>query len=162
MTTDHNPLLGAWQLVRWEVTYGDNRAPSLPYGIDASGLLVYTGDGYMSACIAAAGRLRLSSASVRSAPPAERLAAFGSYFQYAGRYALRRIDAGRLQVVHTVSHSLNPNFVGSEQVRDVAFGTDGRLTLSASDFVPNSQVARHHRLIWQRAVDDGRPAEGQA
>ncbi len=161
MTIDHNPLLGAWQLVRWEITYGDGRAPSLPYGEHASGLIVYSGDGYMSACIAAAGRARLSSASVRSAPQAERLAAFESYFQYAGSYALRRVDGGRLQVVHSVSHSLNPNFVGSEQVRDVAFDAAGRLTLSASDRVPNSEVARHHWLIWQRVAADGRPVSGQ-
>ncbi len=163
MTTDHNPLLGAWQLVRWEITYGDGRAPSLPYGEHASGLLVYTGDGFMSACIAAAGRARLSSASVRSAPQAERLAAFESYFQYAGGYALRGDDAGRLQVVHSVSHSLNPNFVGSEQVRDIAFDDEGRLTLSASDRVPNSAVERHHRLVWQRALAPaGRDERGSA
>jgi hypothetical protein len=144
-----NPLLGSWQLVRWDITYGDGRAPSLPYGDKATGLIVYTGDGFMSACIAAAGRQPMSSASVRSAPEAERLAAFESYFQYAGRYELREA-AGRLQVVHRVSHSLNPNFVDSEQVRNVAFDADGVLTLSASDTVPNSQVARHHRLMWKR------------
>jgi hypothetical protein len=144
-----NPLLGSWQLVRWDITYGDQRRPSLPYGEHATGLIVYTGDGFMSACIAAGGRTPLSSASVRSAPEAERLAAFESYFQYAGSYTLRRSATG-LQVVHRVSHSLNPNFVGSEQVRNVEFDVDGVLTLSASDTVPNSAVARHHRLMWKR------------
>lgn len=148
---DHNPLLGSWQLVRWDITYGDGRPPSLPYGDQATGLIVYTGDGFMSACIAAAGRPPMSSASVRSAPEAERLAAFESYFHYAGRYELR-LAGTRLEVAHRVSHSLNPNFVGSEQVRNVEFDADGVLTLSASDTVPNSQVARHHRLIWKRAA----------
>lgn len=147
--THGNPLLGSWQLVRWDITYGDGRPPSLPYGERATGLIVYTGDGFMSACIAADGRAPMSSASVRSAPEAERLAAFESYFQYAGRYELRRAATG-LQVVHRVSHALNPNFVGSEQVRNVAFDAQGTLTLSASDTVPNSQVARHHRLMWRR------------
>jgi Lipocalin-like domain len=145
----NNPLLGSWQLVRWDITYGDGRPPSLPYGEQATGLIVYTGDGFMSACIAAACRAPMSSASVRSAPEAERLAAFESYFQYAGRYELRRSATG-LQVVHRVSHSLNPNFVGSEQVRNVAFDAVDVLTLSASDTVPNSAVARHHRLMWKR------------
>ncbi|KNZ31878.1 MAG: hypothetical protein AD742_15230 [Methylibium sp. NZG] len=146
---DHNPLLGSWQLVRWDITYGDGRRPSLPYGDQATGLIVYTSDGFMSACIAAGGRAPMSSASVRSAPEGERLAAFESYFQYAGRYELRQSAAG-LQVVHRVSHALNPNFVGSEQVRNVAFDADGVLTLSASDTVPGSEVARHHRLMWRR------------
>ena len=145
------PLLGTWQLVRWDITYGDGRPPSLPYGDQATGLIVYTGDGFMSACIAAGGRMPMSSASVRSAPVAERLASFESYFQYAGRYEMRQGTEG-LHVVHRVSHSLNPNFVGSEQVRNVAFDADGVLTLSASDTVPNSAVARHHRLMWKRAT----------
>jgi len=112
-------------------------------------LIVYTADGTMSACIARGQRPRLSSDSVRSAPEPERLAAFESYFQYAGPYRLRG-EPGRQQVVHRVSHALNPNFVGTEQVRDMAFAGDGTLTLSASDTVPGTTVARHHRLVWRR------------
>ena len=142
-----NPLTGAWQLERWEIAYGDGRAPGYPYGADASGLLVYTDDGHMSAVIARAGRGRLSSASVRSAPEGERLAAFESYFHYAGRY---EIDHGAGCVTHRVTHALNPNFVGSEQRRDMALDGD-LLTLSASDTIPGSDISRHHRLIWRRA-----------
>lgn len=147
---DHdNPLLGSWRLQRWEIAYGDGRSPTLPYGAEATGLILYTSDGWMSACIARGGRPRLSSDSVRSAPESERLAAFESYFQYAGPYRIRT-HAGRQQVVHTVTHSLNANFVGTQQVRNMDFGADGTLTLSASDTVPGSEVARHHRLVWQR------------
>ena len=103
----------------------------------------------MSACIARGGRTRLSSDSVRSAPESERLAAFESYFQYAGPYAVR-VKEGQQQVVHSVTQSLNPNFVGTQQVRNMDFSGDGRLTLSASDTVPGTSVARHHRLIWER------------
>lgn len=144
-----NPLLGAWHLLRWQITYGDGRAPTLPYGDDAQGLILYSADGWMSACIARSGRGLLSSPSVRSAPIPERLEAFESYFQYAGRYELRLLGARR-QVVHRVAMALNPNFVGTEQVRDVAFDGDGVLTLSASDTVPGSSVARHHALKWTR------------
>jgi site-specific recombinase XerD len=91
----------------------------------------------------------LSSASVRSAPEAERLAAFESFFQYAGRYEVRQHE-GRAQVVHHVTHALNPNFVGSEQIRNMEFAAHGTLTLSASDPVPGSTTLRHHRLIWRR------------
>jgi hypothetical protein len=148
-----NPLQGSWRLVRWEIAYADGRPSTLPYGADAQGLIVYTADGIMSACIARAGRARLSSDSVRTAPEAECLAAFESYFQYAGAYALRRgtdLPTG-LQVVHHVEMALNPNFVGTEQVRNVAFDDEGVLTLSADDTVPGSGVVRHHRLIWTRA-----------
>ncbi len=149
MTAAPNPLLGVWTLVRWEIAYGDGRPTTYPYGPDATGLIMYTHDGAMSACINRAGRPPLSSASVRSAPEAERLAAFESYFQYAGSYEIQPREGGQ-QVVHRVSHSLNPNFLGTEQVRRMDFGADGSLTLSASDLVPGTQVPRHHRLIWRR------------
>lgn len=145
-----NPLLGTWHLVCWDIRYGDGRAPSLPFGEGASGMILYTADGHMSACIARSGRSPLSSESVRSAPAPERLAAFESYFQYAGPYRMRT-EAGRQQVVHTVTHALNPNFVGTEQVRNMDFSDDRQqLTLSASDRVPGTDVARHHRLVWSR------------
>jgi hypothetical protein len=144
-----NPLLGTWHLRRWEIAYGDGRPATLPYGPDAVGLILYTADGWMNACIARGQRPRLSGDSMRKLPTAEALAAFESYFGYAGRYTLRRLD-GRPQVVHEVTMSLNPNFVGSEQVRDMHFDAAGRLTLSAADTVPGSDVARFHRLTWER------------
>ena len=152
MSAARHPLLGTWQLALWEIAYGDGRPPTLPYGADATGLILYTADGWMSACIGRAGRPRLSSDSARSAPEAERLAAFESWFQYAGPYALRERSGGGLEVVHQVTHALNPNFVGTEQVRNVDFDAEGTLTLSASDTVPGSAVARHHRLRWRRAA----------
>ena len=151
-----NPLLGTWHLVRWEITYGDGRAPTLPYGAQATGVILYTADGWMSASIARGARMPLSSDSVRSAPEAERLAAFESYFAYAGPYETR-VEAGRAQVVHHVHHALNPNFIGTQQVRDMAFDADGRLALSASDTVPGTAVARHHRLLWERRMADSAP-----
>ncbi len=145
-----NPLLGSWQLQRWEISYSDARAPTYPYGIDATGLIVYSADGWMNACIARGQRARLSSDSVRHAPEAQRLAAFESYFSYAGPYTLRE-HQGQPQVVHTVTMSLNPNFVGTQQVRNMRFDAEGQLTLSADDTAPNSDVVRHHRLLWRRS-----------
>jgi hypothetical protein len=147
-----NPLLGTWQLVCWDIQYGDGRAPTLPFGAEATGLICYTGDGWMNACIARGKRAPLSSESVRSAPESERLAAFESYFQYAGPYAIRSTAEGGQQVVHSVTHALNPNFVGTQQVRNMAFSPEGELTLSASDVVPGTSVARHHRLVWRRGA----------
>jgi hypothetical protein len=148
-STPANPLLGTWHLCRWEIAYGDGRAATLPYGPDAVGLILYTADGWMNACIARGQRPRLGADSMRKLPTAEALSAFESYFSYAGRYTLRTLD-GRPQVVHQVTMSLNPNFVGSEQARDMHFDAEGRLTLSASDTLPGSNVARHHRLTWER------------
>jgi len=146
-----NQLLGSWHLVQWEVTYSDDRRSTMPYGADATGLIVYSNDGWMNACIARAQRPRLSSDSVRSAPESERLAAFESFFQYGGRYEIQVLE-GQQQVVHSVTHSLNPNFVGTRQVRKMTFSADGGLTLSASDLVPGTTVKRHHSLVWRREL----------
>ena len=158
MNLPDNPLLGTWCLVRWDIAYDDGRAPTFPFGADATGLISYTADGTMQACIARNDRPQMSSASVRSAPEAECLAAFESYFQYAGPYEVHGITGEPQQVVHHVTHSLNPNFVGTKQVRNMAFAADGRLTLSASDTVPGTDVARHHRLIWARGEKRGATA----
>ncbi len=143
-------LQGVWQLLRWEIAYSDGRPSSFPYGEDAIGLIQYTHDGGMAGTISRRDRPRLSGESVRSVPEAERLAAFESYFSYAGSYETR-VHQGQAQVVHQVDLALNPNFVGSHQVRNVDFAADGGLTLSASDPLPGAPgVMRHHRLVWRR------------
>jgi hypothetical protein len=155
-----NPLVGTWHLRRWEIGYDDQRPHSYPFGADAVGMIIYSPDGWMSACIAKAARARMSSESVRSAPVGERLAAFESYFQYAGRYRLEEGEGvSGLQVVHEVTHTLNPNFLGTRQVRLVDLSEPGVLILSASDVLPGSSLARHHQLIWQRAVYEPSIAE---
>ena len=40
--------------------------------------------------------------------------------------------------------------VANDQVRNVDLDERGGLTLSASDQVPGTDVARHHRLQWER------------
>ena len=57
---------------------------------------------------------------------------------------------GRRQGLHHVSHALNPNFVGSVQVRDMDLAVDGTLTLSTTDKQPGTTVDRLHRLVWAR------------
>lgn len=135
-------LVGGWHLVRWEIRRGDRATE--PFGAGATGLLVYAPDGHMSACIAAAGRRPLSGGNPRTAPLAERAAAHDGYFHYAGRWRL--IDGPK--VVHSVTHALNPAFVGTDQVRDAALHDD-RLTLSADEPLDDGTI-RHHRLIWRR------------
>ena len=148
-TPPDNPLLGGWHLQQWEITYGDGRKPTLPFGPGASGIIVYAPDGWMNASISRAGRAPLSSESAKTAPVEERLAAFDSFFSYGGRYRLLR-ENGIDYVIHSVTQSVNPSLVGTEQKRRMDFGADGSLTLSAGDHVPGTQVSRTHRLTWKR------------
>jgi hypothetical protein len=148
-TNQGNPLIGGWHLQHWEITYGDGRKPTLPFGADAGGIIVYAPDGWMNASISRAGRKPLSSESAKTAPAEQRLAAFDSFFSYGGRYRLLR-EGGLDYVIHSVTQSVNPNLVGTEQKRRMEFGADGSLTLSAADHVPGTQVTRLHRLTWKR------------
>jgi Lipocalin-like domain len=134
-------LVGTWQLQRWQCSYEDGTTTE-PFGVGAEGLLLYSADGWMSACIMAPGRPPLSTPNPREAPEGERAAAFDGYFSYAGRW---RIVDGRVQ--HEVTLALNPGMVGTLQLRDAELSGHG-LTLSATE--PVRGGTRLHRLEWRR------------
>lgn len=137
-------FIGGWHLLSWEIRYSDSDRVSQPFGANPQGLIMYTPDGYMNAVIARADRAQFAADQSIKSLSAETLAeAYASYFQYAGRYHIEGQS-----VIHSVQMSLNPNFVGSEQLRGFAFEGD-RLTLSGEDQV-GAQM-RMHRLCWQRA-----------
>ena len=140
-------LSGTWELESWTIGYSDRDEFSYPYGEDPWGLLLYTEDGWMSASICRAGRALLpDDVSFRALPEAARAAAFSSYFHYAGRYRLADGD-----VIHAVSQSLNPNMVGTAQLRHAEL--DGQtLVLSGKDQVGN--ITRFHSLVWHRKTAD--------
>jgi hypothetical protein len=134
-------LVGTWQLQHWQTVYEDGTTTE-PFGPGAEGLLLYAADGWMSACIMAAGRARLSRGNPREAPALERAAAFDGYFSYAGRW---RIVDRRVQ--HEVTVALNPGMVGTLQLRDARL-EDQELRLSAEESSPDG--TRLHRLVWRR------------
>lgn len=147
-------LVGAWQLESWTIGYSDRDDFSYPYGEDPGGLLVYSDDGWMSACITRGERpLFPENVNYRKLPDALKGEAFSSYFHYAGRY---RVEEG--DVIHYVTHSLNPNFPGTEQLRHAEL--DGQtLVLSGKDKV--GEVIRFHSLVWHRTspTEDNPPLD---
>ena len=134
-------LIGSWRLVSWTISYPDGRKTH-PFGEAPEGMILYTADGAMSAAIARSGRPLFGRADIRNAPEGERAAAYDSYFSYAGRWTL---DGD--QVRHEVTLALNPDFVGTTQVRDVLLQGE-TLTLSADE--GTGAKARHHALVWKR------------
>lgn len=137
-------LYGAWQYQAWQIRYEDGRCSS-PFGPSASGLLLYTADGYMSATIMAAGRPLLSHANPRLASLEEKAAAFDSYFTYAGRWY---VEGDR--VVHEVTLALNAGLIGTPQWRD-AHLQGNRLVLSAKEKTKIGE--RQHSLTWVRGLE---------
>ena len=143
---DPTSLHGSWRLERFVITYDDGRPELHPFGEDATGLLTYTPDGWMSAILSRAGRPSLGVGGLETtgrADAASKAAAFDSYLSYAGRWAVEG-DA----VVHRVTLALAPDAVGLDNVREAALDGD-RLTLTYQR-TPRSGVTRHYNLIWRR------------
>lgn len=104
-------LIGRWRLVSWS-TRDDDGTVAHPFGEDPEGSLVYTADGWMSAILAPADRPPLSTTDFLGGEEAERAEAFSTFIAYAGTYDIEEDD-----VVHQVTVSLLPNWVGSDQRR---------------------------------------------
>lgn len=136
-------LIGAWTFADWTITsaYGDIRRPFLP---GPSGYIIYSADGVMSAVIQAGQRPRFPSDDIRKRPAQEKAQAFDGYFHYAGTWTIRADT-----VVHHVTSALNPNMIGSEQVRKVTLTGDD-LILSADEPLEGGRGMRHHALTWRR------------
>ena len=136
-------LPGAWRLERWTLEYPDGRVVR-PFTPAAQGLLVYTPDGHMSAVLQAPGRARLSSEDLTRVADADKAAAFAGCVQYAGRWHVEGDS-----VVHMVEFAVNPNLIGTRQVRGVELQVE-RLELVAREPLEGGGE-RVHRLAWRRA-----------
>lgn len=137
-----NPLVGTWRLLSCETVSGDGTV-SHPFGRDATGLIVYTADGYMSVAIMQPDREPFASGDLLGGSDDEKARAAESYLSYCGRY-----EYSGDSVVHRVELSLFPNWVGGDQERSVDL--DGRrLTLEASPGVIRG-VEQSARLVWER------------
>ena len=146
-------LVGAWRLVSWTIEYPASGRVTQPFGAVPEGLLMYVADGHMSAAIQRPGRARLTRADPNAVSDAEKAAAFAGYLHYSGTWSV--VDG---HVVHAVEVAMNPNLVGTRQVRHVALQGD-RLELGAEEPLEAPGQVRRHRIVWRRA---GSAAAGSA
>ena len=135
-------FVGAWRLVSLEARASTGDV-SYPYGKDAAGYLLYSGEGYMSVSVMQAHRTSFASPDALQAPAEEKVGAFDTYSAYSGRYELR----GQ-KVIHHVEISSFPNWTGKEQERFFAFSGD-QLTLTAPP-MRIAGVEQNLVAIWQR------------
>ena len=115
-------LIGRWRLVSWSAR-GDDGSVSHPFGEDPEGSLVYTTEGWMSAMLAPARRPPFATEGFLGGDEAERAEAFSTFIAYAGTFDIEGDD-----VVHHVTMSLFPNWVGTDQRRTGEL-TGGELVL---------------------------------
>lgn len=138
-------LVGVWNLRSFTVQFSDGRPAVHPYGEAATGRIVYTVDGFVSAVLsgrrtAVGGDLE----TARRASVSDKAAWFDSYLSYSGRWHLEDNE-----VVHAIDTALVPAVVGTEVRRRVTQTEDG-VTLSYTR-TPASGVVRTFILSWERA-----------
>lgn len=131
-------LIGAWRLESWSLVYDDGRPPVFPLGADATGMILYTPGGEVSATL-----MRGSRPTTSPASEIEKAAAFDTSFAYAGRYEVRD-DA----VFHSIEIATDPALVGITSTRHIQLDGD-RLMLSGPDFTAGT--GRTQRIAWRRA-----------
>jgi hypothetical protein len=145
-------LIGAWNLVSWQIFSQNSSSASEPFGPTPVGLLQYSENGWMSAAVSFPDRVNHpAGVSPRRMQPDLLANSYRSYFHYAG---LWHIDGDC--VIHSVRLSLNPNMIGSEQVRQMTFDAE-TLTLQGQEAVGPQQ--RRHVLLWQRATSESTSPE---
>ena len=136
-------LFGTWLLQRWQIEYADGRPVNYPFGADAIGVLIYAGDGWMSATMSLKRRSALSAASAIQADLSSRAQALLEMRSYQGRWRLE----GSI-VYHDIVTSMNPILIGACQRRE-ALLRDDALHLIARE-ADGAGRQRVHGIIWVR------------
>jgi hypothetical protein len=136
-------IVGTWRLISW-TSEGDD-GTQLPMGEHPEGVVVYTSDGTMITTIGKADRPRIDGTDMHGGPVEQRLEAQSTFIAYSGAF---RIEGG--DVLHEVTMSLYPNWVGTTQRRHVSLRADGdELALAADPFVVRGRLGTHG-LTWRR------------
>ena len=138
-------LVGSWSLASYIQSFDDVRADVLPMGSAPAGLILYTPDGHMSAQLGPADRAVFTSDVITDGTDDEYAHAARTYIAYSGRYSCDD-EAGT--VTHHVQVSVFPNWVGGDQVRQVAFDGD-TLCLSSIRGAPGSRPGAVQTLTWR-------------
>jgi len=136
-------LVGHWTLVSFEIVSGSQT--EYPFGRDAIGQITYDTAGHMAVQVMKAGRPTFASVDQAAGTADEVSAAFHGYVAYYGTY---RVDEGARVVTHRLTGSLFPNWLGSEQRREIVL-EGNRLTLSTPP-IPFQGKDRVFRAIWKR------------
>jgi hypothetical protein len=136
-------LVGAWRELGRDFVNGDG---SIKPDIPRTSQIMYTPDGFMGVVNTPANRARVGDTpnpmSLDGLGAAERAAAAESVVAYTGRYEMK----GDV-VQHTIYSALNPNLVGTTQLRRVTLQGDD-LTLAT---LPDAK-GNYFRIRWRRAA----------
>lgn len=143
-------VVGAWELVSFTAERPGDPEVGYPLGPDATGIIMYTADGYMSAQIMRPGRRDFDLFDGSGDDVEQAAAAATGYLAYSGPYTG---DEATQTLHHDVRVSLLPSWLNTIQIREATLDGD-QLTLGEEDTLPSGPI----RLVltWRRAVSPGR------
>jgi hypothetical protein len=144
------PFFGAWRLRRYEYRRADGKL-TLPFGEDPVGLLLYDALGHMAGQLMQPDRPPFRKNSITAGTVEEVRAAFEGYIAYYGTYD---VDVQAGTVIHHVTASWFPNFVGTDQVRHYEF-QENRLLLRTPPRESGTEK-RTGLLVWERISETAR------
>jgi hypothetical protein len=128
-------LVGSWRLETWTADAGAARCQAEEGS--ASGQIMYTADGHMSAQL---GCSELSLEAVGESSGQEAIARMTRrHFSYYGTY---EVDPVARTVTHHVLGSSAPAWVGTDRVRSFVFEGPDRIALTTTE--------SENRLVWVR------------
>lgn len=136
-------LIGHWTLVSLAAVNGTDI--EYPMGQDIEGVITYDRKERMATQIMRHDRPRFASGDMERGTPGELSAALMGYTAYFGTYS---VDETADVVTHYVKGSLFPNWVGTEQRREIALD-GGRLTLTSQPILFEGKM-RVFRVVWKR------------
>lgn len=136
-------ILGTWRLLSWYNELEDGTR-IYPLGEDASGFISYSHDGYVFVQMRTANRTLYSVNYPFGGSAEEDTSAIKSQISYSGSFFERDN-----QVVHVVEAATCPNWVGTEQIRNVEF-EGSSLLLSAKGAKFQGQMVAAY-VLWQKA-----------
>lgn len=137
-----NRLVGTYRLCSFRDIADDGEVRE-PLGAAPSGVIIYSGEGWMSAVLARADRPNFAAGDILSGSDEERLQAFSTSSGYGGQWS---IEEG--EVVHELVVATFPNWVGTTQRRPFEF-RDGQLWLFPPRLLMNGKM-RRSELLWDR------------
>ena len=136
-------LIGFWRELGREFIAGDG---SVSADIPRTSQIMYSADGFMGVLNTPRERVSVNESTARmdldGVNADERAQAALGVVSYFGRYEVKGDS-----VHHTIEASLNPNLIGTTQVRHVTLSGDD-LTLSA----PPDARGNYFRIRWRRAA----------
>jgi hypothetical protein len=136
-------LIGHWTLVSLAAVNGTDI--EYPMGYDVEGVITYDQADHMTAQIMRHDRPRFASGDVDRGTVAELSAALTGYTAYFGTYS---VDESAAVVTHHVKGSLFPNWVGTDQRREIVVDGD-QLTLTSQPILFDGKT-RIFRVVWKR------------